>query len=245
MISLFTDQVFVLGVCHEPGTCSSCSHGLFMLTRGTSTTNSLIQQKSRGALGAGVGEGSPRESHRYRQLWGPGKGVTGRGNSPGEGQTEGRGHTGAECGFQGLRERADARGWAVGWAGSCRGGWWPPPGLPALFLPVASVLSPWGPGTLHPRPGRDTHVLGCAELGLSHACTVGPDTQGHPHCPDSHSSSDLSTSLLCEPVSLLSEGAVAPSLCCPWVKPHGGRALTVPQRGFLAEEPRGPAAESA
>ena len=128
-----------LGVCHEPDTHSSCSHGLFMLVGGMSTTNSLIQQKSRGVLGAGVGEGSPRESYRYRQLWGPGKGVAGRGNSPDEGQTEGCGHTGVECGFQGLRERADARGWAVGWAGGCRGGWWPPPGLPVLFLPVASV----------------------------------------------------------------------------------------------------------
>ena len=185
MISSFIDQVFALGVCHEPDTHSSCSHGLFMLVGGTSTTNSLIQQKSRGALGAGVGEGSPWETYRYRQLWGPGKGVAGRGNSPDEGQTEGCGHTGVECGFQGLRERADARGWAVGWAGGCRGGWWPPPGLPVLFLPVASVLSPWGPGTLHPRPGRDTRVLVCAGLVLGHACTVGPDTQGHPHCPDS------------------------------------------------------------
>lgn len=68
MISSFIDQVIALGVCHEPGTHSSCSHRLFMLVGGMSTTNSLIQQKSRGALGAGVGEGSPRESHRYRQL---------------------------------------------------------------------------------------------------------------------------------------------------------------------------------
>lgn len=74
---------------------------------------------------------------RYRQLWGPGKGVTGRGNNPGEGQTEGHGHTGAECGFQGLRERADARGWALRQAGGCHSRWWPHLGLPALFLSVA------------------------------------------------------------------------------------------------------------
>lgn len=104
-------------------------------------------------------------------------------------------------------ERADARGWAVGWAGSCRGGGGLPLGSRALFLPVAST-GPWGPGTLHPRPGRDTHVLVCAELRLRCAAhTVGPDTQGTSPLSDSHSSSDLSMSHPSgPPVSLLSEG---------------------------------------
>lgn len=60
------------------------------------------------------------------------QGVAGRGNSPGEGQTEGRGHTGVECGFQGLGEsRRQRLGRRVGW----RLPWW-------------VVASPWAPGTL-------------------------------------------------------------------------------------------------
>ena len=92
------------------------------------------------------------------------------------------------------REQTPEAGPSGGLAAAVVGG-----GLPLgsrYSLPVASVLSPWGPGTLHPRPGRDTRVLVCAGLVLSHACTLGPDTQGHPHCPDSHSSSDLSMSRL-------------------------------------------------
>ena len=83
--------------------------------------------------------------------------VAGRGNSPGEGQTEGRGHTGVECGFQGLGEsRRQRLGRRVGW----RLPWW-------------VVASPWAPGTLSacsqcPEPLGTWHVTSKAWKG--HSC---------------------------------------------------------------------------
>lgn len=161
-----------------------------------------------------MGKAPHGESHRYRQLWGPGKGVTGRGEIEWRGPDRGQwAHWGGVWlpGSQGESRRREAGPGRGGLAAAVVGG-----GLPLgsrrSFLPVASVLSPWGPGTLHPRPGRDTHVFVCAELGLSHAVPWAQTHRDIPTVPTLTPHLDLSMSHPSEPVSFWSEGREAP-LC--------------------------------
>lgn len=98
---------------------------------------------------------APHGGHRYRQLWGPGKGVTGRGNSLARARQRAVGTLGWSVASRVSGERADARGWAVGWAGSCRGGWWPPPGGNPALSACGQCPEPLGTWPASPsRPGR-------------------------------------------------------------------------------------------